>query len=48
VAAKPKKAPVAMLKAKKASALSKKPAELREEVPDIVVVEEEGWKKVVT
>ena len=48
VAVKSKKASVATPKAKKAPALSKKPAKLRKEVPDIVVVEDEGWEEVVT
>ena len=48
VAVKPKKALVAMPKAKKAPTPSKKPAKLRKEVPDIVAVEEEGWEEVVT
>jgi hypothetical protein len=48
VAIKPKKAPIAMPKVKKAPTPSKKPAKLRKEVPNIVVVEEEGWEEVVT
>jgi hypothetical protein len=48
VAVKSKKASVAIPKAKKAPALSKKPTKLRKEVPNIVVVEDEGWEKVVT
>jgi hypothetical protein len=48
VAVKPKKAPVAIPKAKKAPALSKKPAKLGKKVPDIVAIEEEGWVEVVT
>jgi hypothetical protein len=48
LAVKPKKAPIAMLKAKKAPVPSKKPAKSRKEVPDIVAIEEEGWEEVVT
>ena len=46
VAVKPKKAPVAILKVKKAPALSKKPANSRKGVADIVAIEEEGWEEV--
>ena len=48
VAVKPRKVPVATLKAKKAPVLFKKPAKLRKEVPDIVAIEDEGWEEVVT
>jgi hypothetical protein len=48
VAVKPRKVPVATPKAKKAPVLSKKPAKLRKEVPDIVAIEDEGWEEVVT
>jgi hypothetical protein len=48
VAVKPKKAAVAMPKAKKAPAPSKSPAKLGKKVPDIAAIEEEGWEEVGT
>ena len=47
VAVKPRKAPTAMLKAKKAPAPSRKPVESKK-VPDVVAIKEDGWEEVVT